>query len=52
MNESSVAPRRIVCLTDETVEVLYLLGEQQRIVGVSGFAAGRTVPEREYGSGL
>jgi iron complex transport system substrate-binding protein len=30
-------PRRIVCLTDETVEVLYLLGEQDRIVGVSGY---------------
>jgi iron complex transport system substrate-binding protein len=31
-------PRRIVCLTDETTEVLYLLGEQERIVGVSGYA--------------
>lgn len=31
-------PRRIVCLTEETVETLYLLGEQERIVGVSGFA--------------
>lgn len=31
-------PRRIVCLTDETVETLYLLGEQDRIVGVSGFS--------------
>jgi iron complex transport system substrate-binding protein len=31
-------PRRIVCLTDETAEVLYLLGEQDRIVGVSGYA--------------
>jgi len=30
-------PRRIVCLTDETTETLYLLGEQDRIVGVSGF---------------
>jgi iron complex transport system substrate-binding protein len=29
-------PRRIVCLTEETVETLYLLGEQDRIVGVSG----------------
>ncbi len=28
-------PRRIVCLTDETTETLYLLGEQDRIVGVS-----------------
>jgi ABC-type hemin transport system substrate-binding protein len=31
-------PRRIVCLTEETVETLYLLGEQDRIVGVSGCA--------------
>jgi iron complex transport system substrate-binding protein len=30
-------PRRIVCLTEETTETLYLLGEQQRIVGISGF---------------
>jgi len=31
-------PSRIVCLTEETVETLYLLGEQARIVGVSGYA--------------
>src|SRR3954462_1268203 len=31
-------PRRIVCLTEETVETLYLLGEQDRIVGVTGYA--------------
>jgi iron complex transport system substrate-binding protein len=31
-------PSRIVCLTEETVETLYLLGEQSRIVGVSGYA--------------
>src|SRR6478735_4718970 len=31
-------PRRIVCLTEEAVETLYLLGEQDRIVGVSGYA--------------
>jgi iron complex transport system substrate-binding protein len=30
-------PRRIVCLTEETTETLYLLGKQDRIVGVSGF---------------
>ena len=29
---------RIVCLTEETVETLYLLGEDRRIVGVSGYA--------------
>ncbi len=32
-------PRRIVCLTEESTEVLYLLGEEARIVGVSGFTA-------------
>src|ERR671938_1219125 len=31
-------PRRLVCLTEETVETLDLLGEQDRIVGVSGYA--------------
>lgn len=31
-------PERIVCLTDETTETLYRLGEQQRIVGISGFS--------------
>ena len=36
-------PRRIVCLTEEPTEVLYALGEQDRIVGISGF----TVRPRE-----
>jgi iron complex transport system substrate-binding protein len=31
-------PERIVCLTEETVETLYLIGEEHRIVGVSGYA--------------
>jgi iron complex transport system substrate-binding protein len=31
-------PQRIVCLTEETVETLYLLGEEHRIAGVSGYA--------------
>ncbi len=31
-------PERIVCLTEETVETLYLLGEEDRIVGVTGYA--------------
>jgi len=31
------SPKRIVCLTDESVETLYLLGEENRIVGISGF---------------
>jgi iron complex transport system substrate-binding protein len=30
-------PQRIVCLTEETTETLYLLGEEARIVGISGF---------------
>jgi len=33
----SAFPRRIVCLTPETTETLYLLGEEDRIVGISGF---------------
>jgi iron complex transport system substrate-binding protein len=32
-------PRRIVCLTEETTETLYLLGQQDRIVGISGFTS-------------
>ena len=35
---ASSFPNRIVCLSDEVVELLYLLGEQDRIVGVSGFS--------------
>jgi iron complex transport system substrate-binding protein len=31
-------PERIICLTEETVETLYLLGEQARIVGITGYA--------------
>ena len=34
----STFPSRIVCLTDETTETLYLLGEGDRVVGVSGYA--------------
>ncbi len=30
-------PKRIVCLTEETTEMLYILGEEDRIVGISGF---------------
>jgi iron complex transport system substrate-binding protein len=33
----STFPQRIVCLTEEPTEVLYALGEEQRIVGISGF---------------
>jgi iron complex transport system substrate-binding protein len=34
---SAAYPSRIVCLTEETTEALYLLGEDWRIVGISGF---------------
>ena len=34
---ASLGPQRIVCLTEETTEWLYLLGQQHRIVGVSGY---------------
>ncbi|MEY2736068.1 MAG: ABC transporter substrate-binding protein [Burkholderiaceae bacterium] len=33
----SDGPQRIVCLTEETTEWLYLLGQEQRIVGISGY---------------
>ncbi len=32
-----LGPQRIVCLTEETTEWLYLLGQEQRIVGISGY---------------
>ena len=32
-----MGPQRIVCLTEETTEWLYLLGEERRIVGISGY---------------
>lgn len=35
--QENLFPRRIVCLSGEATELLYLLGEQERIVGVSGF---------------
>ena len=34
---SDLGPQRIVCLTEETTEWLYLLGEERRIVGISGY---------------
>lgn len=39
MNAPNSYPRRIACLTEETTETLYLLGEQDRIAGVSGYTA-------------
>ncbi len=40
-------PNRIVCLTEETVETLYLLGEQDRIVGISGYVVRPPQSRRE-----
>ena len=40
-------PQRIVCLTEETTETLYLIGEQQRIVGISGFTCRPPQARRE-----
>src|SRR5437764_11429096 len=37
MTAASGFPQRIVCLTEETTETLYRLGEDWRIVGISGF---------------
>ena len=35
--QASLYPQRIVCLTEETTEWLYMLGEEARIVGISGY---------------
>ena len=40
-------PRRIVCLTEEPTETLYALGEQDRIVGISGFTVRPPQARRE-----
>jgi iron complex transport system substrate-binding protein len=40
-------PQRIVCLTEETVETLYLLGEERRIVGISGYVVRPARARRE-----
>ena len=40
-------PQRIVCLTEEPTEVLYALGEQERIVGISGFTVRPTRARKE-----
>jgi len=37
MSHSTLGPQRIVCLTEETTEWLYLLGQERRIVGISGY---------------
>src|SRR5215468_12615952 len=40
-------PKRIVCLTEEPTEVLYALGESERIVGISGFTVRPAIARRE-----
>ena len=40
-------PSRIVCLTEEPTEVLYALGEEARIVGISGFTVRPARARRE-----
>ena len=42
-----IGPRRIVCLTEEPTEVLYALGEQARIVGISGFTVRPAIARKE-----
>ena len=47
MSLISKFPERIVCLTEETTETLYLLGEDWRIVGISGFTVRPARARRE-----
>jgi iron complex transport system substrate-binding protein len=47
MTTAAQYPQRIVCLTEETTETLYLLGEDRRIVGISGFTVRPARARRE-----
>lgn len=47
MSTPGTYPRRIVCLTEETTEALYLMGEEARIVGISGFTVRPARARRE-----
>ncbi|HXY75885.1 MAG TPA: ABC transporter substrate-binding protein [Steroidobacteraceae bacterium] len=47
MTPTATFPQRIVCLTEETTETLYLLGEDWRIVGISGFTVRPARARRE-----
>lgn len=42
-----MGPQRIVCLTEEPTETLYALGEQDRIVGISGFTVRPAIARKE-----
>lgn len=46
-NKKTYGANRIVCLTEETTEALYLMGEQDRIVGISGFTVRPTIARKE-----
>ena len=43
----TLTPQRIVCLTEETTEWLYLLGQEARIVGISGYTVRPTQARRD-----
>src|SRR5580658_7564325 len=47
MSRNSQFPQRLVCLTEETTETLYLMGEDWRIVGISGFTVRPARARRE-----
>lgn len=47
MSQSNRLPSRIACLTTETVEVLYALGEEARIAGISGYTVIPTRARKE-----
>ncbi|MGH8033328.1 MAG: cobalamin-binding protein [Luteimonas sp.] len=47
LDSRAKGPRRIVCLTEEPTETLYALGEQERIVGISGFTVRPAIARRE-----
>lgn len=47
MSAQIYSPRRIVCLTTETTEVLYLLGEDDRIAGISGYTTRPAIARKE-----
>ena len=46
-NMKNYYPERIICLTEETTETLYLLGEQDRIIGISGFTVRPAIARTE-----
>ena len=41
------SPERIICLTEETTELLYLLGEEKRIVGITAYTVRPEQAKRE-----